>query len=514
MKRLSILMTLVVFIGFAALAQQPHEHFRNVPLQISPEYQNLKTTKSKLRFNESRNQIDTFINITICDTFIWTPVVDFANPVDSGFLCGHNAFLDSSKAEQFIGVPGDQINGLWMWFGYARSTSSTQVIHVRVWDATGANGSPGNVIGTKDVTVQSIVPDVNNFDLTTVYFDSPITMPANGNFYAGFSMDYKKQQGKMKYDSNRAVAIFSWFPANSATFVLDTCSDDPEENTAWEQWHYSPSDPTNFDGAWHAFYDVNGFAERNLILPIVETIGCTAAITPSTSTICKGTTVPLTASGGTTYTWAPATGLDVTTGATVNAKPSVNTTYTVTANGGSCTATATITVNKKPVAKFTQGTCSGGHVLLTRTGTPTSGVTFKWFKNGVGISGATNSTYSATTTGNYKVKVVITATGCAKTSPEQTVTINCKTADPEMASFTADAYPNPFTKSLSVNISSASRDAATVQIMDFSGRTLSTFNNVDASIPFEINEDLTPGVYFIKVEQGSNEKMIKVVKSE
>jgi len=507
MKRLSILLMLLAFVGLTAFAQQPYQ--RNIP-----SIQNAKFQALKHKLSENRTQIDTFANILPCDSFIWTPTISFSGKADSGFFCGHNTSLDSSKAEQYSGVPGDQINGLWMWFGYARATSSTQVIHVRVWDATGANGSPGNVIGTKDITVQSIATDVNNFDLTTVNFDTPIPMPAGGNFYAGFTMDYKKKQGIMTYDSTRAVAIFSMYPANSATGIINSCSDDSTENTAWEQW----SSAFGFGGGWHSFWDAYSgiWAERNIIWPIVETTtGCTAAISPNTSTICKGTTVALTASGGTTYTWSPSTGLDVTTGATVNAKPSVNTTYTVTANNGACSATATITVNKKPVAKFTQGTCSGGHVLLTRTGTPTSGVTFKWFKNGVGISGATNSTYSATTTGNYKVKVVITATGCAKTSPEQLVTINCKTTtESEMTAFTADAYPNPFTKSLSVNISSPSRDVATVQIMDFSGRTLNTFKDVDVTVPFEINEDLTPGVYFIKVVQGSNEKMIKVVKSE
>ena len=121
-------------------------------------------------------------------------------------------------------------------------------------------------------------------------------------------------------------------------------------------------------------------------------------------------------------------GLNVTTGATVIAKPSITTTYTAT-NSGNCSATVTVTVNPQPKANFTQGACSGGAILLTRTGTPTTGVTFKWLRNGTVISGATNKTYSATITADYKVRVTITAAGCSKTSKAQTVTITCKVAD-------------------------------------------------------------------------------------
>ncbi len=78
--------------------------------------------------------------------------------------------------------------------------------------------------------------------------------------------------------------------------------------------------------------------------------------------------------------------------------------------------------------------------------------------------------------------------------------------------FNADAYPNPFSHSVTLNISTISTELANVKLMDFSGRVVREFKNVDPSAPFEINEDLAPGVYFVKVNQGTNEKMIKVVK--
>ena len=162
---------------------------------------------------------------------------------------------------------------------------------------------------------------------------------------------------------------------------------------------------------------------------------------------------------------------------------------------------------------MSQAPCSGGHVLLTRGGTPTVGVTFKWYKDNVIISGATASTYSASASGSYKVRATITATGCSKTSVPVTVTINCKESQ-GVAGFDATVYPNPFSKSMTVNIATGSNDAATVLLMDYTGRTIREYNNVAPNLPFEISEDINAGVYFLKVIQGKDEKMLKVVKND
>src|SRR6185436_3138843 len=51
--------------------------------------------------------------------------------------------------------------------------------------------------------------------------------------------------------------------------------------------------------------------------------------------------------------------------------------------------------------------CTGGNVLLTAS----SGTAYQWKKNGVSISGATLSSYSATDSGQYKCVVAITGCG-------------------------------------------------------------------------------------------------------
>lgn len=110
----------------------------------------------------------------------------------------------------------------------------------------------------------------------------------------------------------------------------------------------------------------------------------TATVTPApaitiagTATICNGGTTALTASSSNdpnyTYTWSGGLG----TGATVNASPTANTTYTVTAvdasgganNGCTISATYAITVNPLPTAVTANSSlatiCSGTAINLT-----------------------------------------------------------------------------------------------------------------------------------------------------
>ncbi|WP_187270213.1 gliding motility-associated C-terminal domain-containing protein [Pontibacter qinzhouensis] len=84
----------------------------------------------------------------------------------------------------------------------------------------------------------------------------------------------------------------------------------------------------------------------------------TVTVSSATQAICLGqATATLTASGATTYTWQPTTGLNATTGAEVMASPAVTTTYTVTGYDEStgCSNTATVTVTVKPLPQVEAG---------------------------------------------------------------------------------------------------------------------------------------------------------------
>lgn len=75
------------------------------------------------------------------------------------------------------------------------------------------------------------------------------------------------------------------------------------------------------------------------------TINPLPTMSVNSGNVCSsGSGLVLTATGASTYSWAPSTGLSGTSGASVTANPTVTTTYTVTGTTAGCNNTATSTV--------------------------------------------------------------------------------------------------------------------------------------------------------------------------
>lgn len=145
--------------------------------------------------------------------------------------------------------------------------------------------------------------------------------------------------------------------------------------------------------------------------------GPTPTLSPDV-TICAGQSTTLTAGGGaSSYNWAPATGLNTTTGTTVIATPTITTTYTVSYGGTGCGATVqtenvTVTVNN-PVANAgtDQTICNAGSAQLNATG----GGTYAWSPaTGLSATNIANPTASPATNTTYTVTVT-DANGCSDT---------------------------------------------------------------------------------------------------
>ncbi|HTB31293.1 MAG TPA: nidogen-like domain-containing protein, partial [Bacteroidia bacterium] len=80
----------------------------------------------------------------------------------------------------------------------------------------------------------------------------------------------------------------------------------------------------------------------------------TLIVNPLNSGICAGDSLSLKVTGATSYSWAPATGLNCSTCSSVNASPSVTTVYTITgtSNGCSTTITDSVKVNPLPIVSI------------------------------------------------------------------------------------------------------------------------------------------------------------------
>lgn len=127
-------------------------------------------------------------------------------------------------------------------------------------------------------------------------------------------------------------------------------------------------------GCWCGTYDISQPLGNCCGAP-VSSGNAPPTITPPADTICVGQSTTLVASGYSSYSWSPSTGLNTTSGSTVIASPSTTTTYTVTSTGtcGNATAQVTVTVATPATVSLTvtpptDTICAGQSATLTASG--------------------------------------------------------------------------------------------------------------------------------------------------
>ncbi len=299
------------------------------------------------------------------------------------------------------------------------------------------------------------------------------------------------------------------------------------------------------------------------------TVNASPVITVNSGTVCSGTSLTLTPSGATTYTFQ---------GGSAVVTPTASTSYTVigTATNGcvsASSATANVTVNASPVITVNSGTvCAGSSLTLTPGGasiytvqggstvvTPTAStsytvvgtssagcvsassatanVTVNALPNvnavtsaslicsgsaaSLTASGATTYNWSTsattavivvspTTTTSYTVTG--TSNGCNKTF---TITQNVSpcTGINSLVSNTAafNVYPNPTNGVLNVTMNVSTTSDNMIQIVNTLGKVI--YNGKAVAATTEIDLRTYPaGIYFVKVKQEGQEKTIKVIK--
>ena len=222
------------------------------------------------------------------------------------------------------------------------------------------------------------------------------------------------------------------------------------------------------------------------------------SIQSGTASFCSGGNAVLVVSPlGSAYQWLKNN---------MNISGATNSTYTASVSGtftctviypcGSSTsngivitklATSTATITANGATTF----CAGGSVVLNVN--VQSGVTYQWRKGGISISGATNSSYTATAAGNYRCLVTKTATGCTKLSNNITITVNCK-AEGITNDNSYIFYPNPFTNYLTVQLD----EVSTIGVYNVLGQKLFELKEVSGEI--KIGDELKSGIYFLEIK--------------
>jgi hypothetical protein len=170
------------------------------------------------------------------------------------------------------------------------------------------------------------------------------------------------------------------------------------------------------------------YKKLNLTQPSAGIDIIEASGTANDGTICSGSTISLTATGGASYNWTRPTGITSTTNpqSFTNASTTIAGLYTVTVtDAAGCTASTTtsVTVYSSPVvsiAGYTAAVCAGTPITLT-TSVAGGSVTYLWSNEGAATANYTPNTSVAGTT-TYTVTVT-NANGCTKTATK-TVVVN------------------------------------------------------------------------------------------
>ena len=168
-------------------------------------------------------------------------------------------------------------------------------------------------------------------------------------------------------------------------------------------------------------------------------------------------TVPVTAGQVWTYKWKR-DGVDIAgeTNPTLTTNLSGSYTVEISNNYNCVVTTATpivLVVNPSPNPTLTTTTptvlCQGENVVINTETVPVGSTwTYKWFRNGGLITGATNPTYTATVSGDYTVEIT-TDKNCVKT----TATPISVTVNPIPDATITSTLPSPFCSDLTTTIS-------------------------------------------------------------
>ncbi len=323
-----------------------------------------------------------------------------------GYLGGHNKLSPQiTKWSDFYNnyAPYTYVTGAEIHFSKLFVNNPNSFVTVTMWDATGPSNAPGNVLATKNVTLQEIKAYVGtNYKPMTVLFDSAITIP--GAFHVGI---------QITHTAGDTVAI-------AYTQNLNGIPQRP--NTAWSYGFYSAQ--------WYQLTTIFGGApEFNMhIYPLVTDTFVKAKASPTVTSVCIGDTLQLSSAGSTnatSFTWKfhgafPASSNNPNP-KVVFTVPGKHYQYLSAHNLCGTPAGATIVVNVKGVLDLNlisaaQEICVGGSTTIEATSTNAS--TYTW-NNGLPATPGPHTISPSSTT----VYTVTADSGGCKQSADITIKV-------------------------------------------------------------------------------------------
>jgi len=233
--------------------------------------------------------------------------------------------------------------------------------------------------------------------------------------------------------SGNKVAFTATTPSTTSGYTFQWLNNGSAISGATNNTYTTPTSPSG-TYSLKVTQTSNSCASTSATVTVQSGTPATPTSISPTTTACENTATTYTVAsvtGASSYNWTITTG----TGSSSTTTNTNSITWTaagsenikVAAVSNSCTSaqlSQNITVTAAPTAPTVTGSPSSftscTNVVLT--GSVTSGVTYQWYLGGSAISGATNNTYTATSSGSYTQ--TITSGSCSATSTGTVVTIN------------------------------------------------------------------------------------------
>ncbi|MBL4658674.1 MAG: DUF2341 domain-containing protein, partial [Flavobacteriales bacterium] len=309
------------------------------------------------------------------------------------------------------------------------NTTTACMVAGNGWDATTLGYGPTNYttsVGWNTFTLSSpfVWDGTSNIVIETCY-NNPDGLPPGGDdqieYASGFACD-----ATMRYYTNIngsdgcALAPSFDYPnrANVRFGCTGTSALDSNVTYAWTPGA-SLSDSTSGNPvatvtstiSYSVIVNDNGCLDTDTITLTIDSLTSVVAGVTNDTSLCRNDSIQLVATGGTSYTWIPGTGLSDSTIANPMATPLTSLTYAVIVSDGCKSDSDTVainvsgpTANAGPDLSF----CFGGSVQATATG----GVTYLWAPNSFLSCTACDKT-TATPTGDMDYYVTVTDSfGC------------------------------------------------------------------------------------------------------
>jgi serine protease len=499
-----------------------------------------------------------------------------------GWINGMNVYLDKQKAMYFdaSASPNTILNNVWLAFGLAYSANQAKVVPVRVYDGT--SGTPGALLGTTNLTMGQIMSDVTGGFYTEASFvNNPVTLPASKQFFVSVDMNNLQWTAGVKdtlsivsNSAGQTVPSAIWEQQSNNTWyqyttagswnlsaslyihpfltstpsqaiitpsVLTICSgnavDFDAAGSTYQDtllWYFPggtptviPSAPTasvtyGTPGTYDAIlYTIGGGCALFDSAFVTITVNPTPTINVSgINTICNGDNTSLTASGASTYSWSPGSGLSATTGTSVTANPTSTTTYDITGTLGSCSNSTSIiiTVDNVSVAlvEFVDSIV-GCPTSVTFDGSNSSYAdNFNWtFPGGTpSTSNSSSPIVDFGTDGPVTVEL-ITENLCGNDTTEFLLDIvtNCSAGLEELSANYLITY-EPNQAVVQISNEQGIQNGTMIQLYNEMGQILfsTTLNSSLEKAEISLSSFAT-GMYFVKIASNSEEITAKVIKN-